>query len=229
VKNVAGAPHVVVYGASGHGKVVADILRVSGVEVRGFVDDNTSKTGEILGLKILGDWQWLRKQAADQEVAVALGIGDNFARRIVMNRCITAGVRLLTVTHPTATIAASVKLSEGAVVMPQVVINADAVIGRGAIINTGAVVEHDCRVGDFAHLSPMAAIGGRVQIGNCTWLGIGSAVIHNINIGAGSIVGAGATVVRDIGDWVVAIGTPARVSREIESRPDNSLPNFEEC
>ena len=207
---------VIVYGASGHGKVVADILQARGIQVEGFVDDDILKAGEVLGLKILGDGKWLVEQAASRPVAVALGIGDNFARRVVLERCIAAGARLLTPVHPSATIARSAILSPGAVVMAQAVINADAVIGRGAIINTGAIVEHDCRVGDFAHLSPKTAIGGQAQVGDFSWLGIGSVVIHGVNVGAGSIVGAGATVVRDIGNWVVAIGTPAHILRDIK-------------
>lgn len=206
---------VIVYGASGHGKVVADILRVCGVEIEGFVDDDPLKHNEFFGLKILGNGKWLMERAARQPVMVALGIGDNFARRTVAGRCAAAGIRLLTAVHPSAVVAASAKISPGVVIMANAVVNADAVIGQGAIVNTAAIVEHDCRIGDFAHLSPKVAIGGHVKVGELSWLGIGSVVIPKIKIGAGSIVGAGATVVRDVGDWVVAIGTPARVVKEL--------------
>jgi sugar O-acyltransferase (sialic acid O-acetyltransferase NeuD family) len=218
VKETASEAHVIVYGASGHGKVVVDILRARGIEVEGFVDDDALKTGELLGLKILGDGKWLVERTARQPATVALGIGDNFARQLVMKHCIASGVQLLTAVHPSATIAPSAKLSSGATVMAHAVVNADAVIGRGAIVNTGAIIEHDCRVGNFAHVSPRVAIGGHVQVGDFSWLGIGSVVIQGMNVGIGSIVGAGATVVCDIGDWVVAIGTPARVFRQIEPR-----------
>ncbi len=209
---------VLVYGASGHGKVVADILWALGIEVAGFIDDDPAKSGELLGLPILGNGIWLAEHAARQKVRVALGIGDNFARQLVMDRCHSAGVELLTAVHPSATIAPSAKLGSGTVVMAQAAINPDAVIGQGVIINTGAIVEHDCRIGDFAHLSPKAAIGGNGTVGNFAWLGIGCTVIHGVDVGAGSMIGAGATVVRDIGEWVVAMGTPARVSREIKRR-----------
>lgn len=207
----------IVYGASGHGRVVADILRVCGIEVEGFIDDDSVKCGEKSYPKILGDGAWLIEQATHRPVAVALGIGDNFARRAVAER-LGAGIRLLTPVHPSATIAASAKISPGAVIMAHAVITADAVIGQGAIINTAAIVEHDCHVGNFAHLSPKVAIGGHVQVGDFSWLGIGSTVIPGIKIGIGSIVGAGATVVRDINDWVVAIGTPARILKELVPR-----------
>lgn len=209
---------VVVYGTGGHGKVIADILRANGIQIAGFLDDNPQKRGDEYGLKILGGAKWLKEEVAGQTIAVALGIGDNFARRAAAERCIAAGAYLLTAVHPSATIAASATISPGAVIMPHAVVNADAVIRQGAIINTGAIVEHDCSVGDFAHLSPRVAIGGNVQVGDLSWLGIGSTIIPNRKVGTGSIIGAGATVIHDIGDWTVAVGTPARVLKELERR-----------
>ncbi len=208
---------VIVYGASGHGKVVADILRACSVEVAGFVDDDPERR-DSSEPKILGDGQWLAARAAHESIAAALGIGDNVTRRAIARRCIAAGIQLLTAVHPSATISPSAKISPGVVVMAHAVVNADAVIGLGAIINTAAVVEHDCHVGEFAHLSPRAAIGGQVEVGEFSWLGIGSTVIPGIKIGAGSIVGAGATVVHDVDDGVVVIGTPARILRRLQTR-----------
>ncbi len=208
----------IVYGASGHGRVVADILRACGVEVEGFVDDDPLAHRPISGLNILGDAVWLAEQAAQRTVAVALGVGDNFDRSAIAERCVKAQIPLLTAVHPSATIAPSAKLSPGVVIMAHAVVNADATVGHGAIINTGAIVEHDCFIGNFAHLSPRVAIGGHVQVGDFSWLGIGSTVIANVKIGAYSIVGAGATVLHDVDDWVVAVGTPARILKELARR-----------
>ena len=208
---------VIVYGASGHGKVVADILRACSVEVAGFVDDDPERRGGSES-KILGDGQWLAARAAQKPVTVALGIGDNATRRAIAHRCIATGVQLLTVVHPAATISPSAKIFPGVVVMASAVVNADAVIGLGAIINTAAIVEHDCHVGEFAHLSPRTAIGGNVEVGELSWLGIGSTVIPGIKIGTASIVGAGATVVQDVDDGVIVIGTPARILRRLQTR-----------
>jgi sugar O-acyltransferase (sialic acid O-acetyltransferase NeuD family) len=209
---------VIVYGASGHGKVVADTLSSCGLEVEGFIDDDPQKCTGGSDLKILGNAKWLAEQAIRRPVAVALGIGDNFCRRTVAESCVKAGVRLVTAIHPSATVALSAKMSRGVVIMAHAVVNADAVIGEGAIINTAAIVEHDCHVGNFAHLSPRVVIGGHVRVGDCSWLGIGSTVIPNIEIGACSIVGAGATVLHDVDDWVVVVGTPARTLKELTRR-----------
>jgi sugar O-acyltransferase (sialic acid O-acetyltransferase NeuD family) len=207
---------VFVYGASGHGKVVADILSACGIEISGFIDDDPHKSGGVYGLEIARDGAWLAKRAST--VAIALGIGDNFARRSVAERCIQNGIALLTAIHPRATISGSAKIAEGVVVMPHAVINADATIGQGAIINTGAIVEHDCKIGDFAHLSPKTALGGNVSVGNFSWLGLGSSVVPNIKIGKGVIVGAGATVLHDVDDWISVVGVPARFLKDLEPR-----------
>jgi sugar O-acyltransferase (sialic acid O-acetyltransferase NeuD family) len=206
---------VIVYGAGGHGKVVADILRACGVEVEGFVDDDPLKCRGLSGLKLLGGSRWLIERAANQSTAVALGIGDNFIRHTVAEQCAGAGIQLVTAIHPSATIAVSAKISSGVVIMAHAVVNPDAAIGQGAIINTAAVVEHDCKVGTFAHLSPNVAIGGNVEVGDFSWLGIGASVIPKIKIGAYSIVGAGATVIHNIDDWTVAVGTPARSLKQL--------------
>jgi sugar O-acyltransferase (sialic acid O-acetyltransferase NeuD family) len=205
----------IVYGASGHGKVVADILRASGVEVEGFIDDNPKLREKSPSFTILGDARWLAREATRRPLSVALGIGDNFARRSVAEYIVRSNAALISALHPSATISPSAKISCGVAVMASAVVNADAVIGRGVIINTAAIVEHDCIVGNYAHLSPKATIGGHVEIGDLAWLGIGSSVIPDLKVGKGSIVGAGATVITDIDEWVVAVGTPARTLKKL--------------
>lgn len=209
---------VFVYGAGGHGKVVAEILRVCGIEIEGFIEDDPEKHGETFGLKVSGDGDWLAERAALRPVSVALGIGDNSTRREIAERCARSDILILTVVHPSATIAPSARISAGGVIMAHAVINPDSVIGPGAIINTAAIVEHDCRVGNFAHLSPRATIGGRVDVADLSWLGMGSTVLPGLRVGTGSIVGAGATVLQDVGDWTVVAGSPARIVRELARR-----------
>jgi sugar O-acyltransferase (sialic acid O-acetyltransferase NeuD family) len=214
VKTTTRESRVFVYGASGQGKVVADILRACGIEVDGFVDDHPEKCNAAFGLRIMGDGQWLVRQAADGPVAVALGVGDNFCRRMIAEKCNKANIQILSAVHPSATVAPSANILPGVVIMAHAVVNSDARIGPGSIINTAAIVEHDCNVGNFTHLSPRVALGGNVQVADMSWLGIGSTVLPGVRIGTGSIVGAGATVIRDVGDWVVVVGTPARILKE---------------
>ena len=211
---------VVVYGASGHGKVVGDILLASkDSSFAGFVDDSAELQGSrILGLPVLGDGHWLQEEARRMKVVVALGVGDNFARQELIVKCRAWGTELATLVHPTAFVSDSARLGPGTVVMAQVAINPDAKIGCGVIVNTGAVIEHDVYIGDFAHVSPKAAMGGASRLGALSHLGIGAVVIQCVNIGIEAIVGAGAVVVHDIPDRVIAYGVPARIHRTLAAK-----------
>jgi len=203
-----------VYGASGHGKVVLDILVASGTEVVGFIDDGRAPGTVVLGRPVAGGGDWLVAEAPRGDVAVALGIGDNAARQRVFERCRAAGATVISAVHPRAIVAASAQIGAGAVLMANAVVNPEAVVGTGAIVNTGAVVEHDCVVGDFAHLSPNAALGGAARLGELSHVGLCAAVLPCKSVGKRSIVGAGAVVARDLPDDVVAAGVPARIVRQ---------------
>lgn len=209
---------IFVYGASGHGKVVGDILlaRKSPTFV-GFIDDRADlRDTRVLGLPVFGDGQWLQEQARVTRVGVALGVGDNFVRRKLAEKCFSWGAELVTLVHPTASVSKSARLGRGTVVMAQATINAEAKIGTGAIVNTSAVVEHDVEIGDFANVSPNAVMGGASRLGTLSHLCMGALAIPCVSIGANTIVGAGSVVVRNIPDGVVAFGVPAHVRRALQ-------------
>lgn len=207
-----------VYGASGHGKVIADILIArKDLSFAGFVDDRDELQGaSVLGSPVCGDGCWLEHEVRKGRVAVALGVADNSARQRLASKCLVWGAELTTVVHPAASVSASARLGPGTVVMAQAVINPNAKIGSGVIVNTAAVIEHDVELGDFAHVSPNAAMGGASRLGVLSHLGIGAVVIHCVSVGAYTVVGAGAVVVRDIPDNVIAFGVPARVQRSLD-------------
>jgi len=203
---------IYVYGAGGHGKVVADLLLAAGLPVIGFVDDCPSRLGStVLDFLVAGNGEWLRAKESREAVAVALGIGDNRARQDVAERCRSWGFEIATAIHPRATVSSSAVTGAGTVVMAGAVINADARLGLGVIVNTGAVVEHDCLLGDYAHLSPNAALGGAARLGPLSHVGLGAVVLPGVAVGSETIIGAGAVVVRNIPERVVATGVPARV------------------
>ena len=208
---------IFVYGAGGHGKVVADIL-ISRKEKQfiGFVDDQDQLTGtEVIGYPILGNGNWLHEQTTKHPVAIVLGIGNSFSRRRVVERCVAWDVPILRAIHCAAVVASSAELGRGTVVMGGAVINGEAKIGHGVIVNTGAVVEHDVEIGDYADISPNASLGGASRFGTVSHLGLGAVVLPGVSVGSESIIGAGAVVLKDLPDKIVAVGVPARILRRM--------------
>jgi sugar O-acyltransferase (sialic acid O-acetyltransferase NeuD family) len=203
-----------VYGAGGHGKVVADAGRAAGLVLAAFIDDDEELAGrEIFGRPVIATSRFEAERDRWLRTEVVLGIGGNRARADAAGRLEREGFSIATVIHPAAVIAPSASIGRGTVVMAGVVVNPDAVVEVGAILNTGCVVEHDCVVGAFAHLSPNAALGGGVVIGQRSHLGLGAVALPLVRIGADVRVGAGAVVIRDVADGLTVVGAPARPVR----------------
>lgn len=197
-----------IIGAGGHGKVVADAMFSAGMPLLGFLDDNPDIIGQqLLGFPVLGMiYQWQEFEADGLFIA----IGNNRIRRMIQQKMESiAHPNWITVIHPKAILAGSVKIGIGTVVMAGAIVNPDTVIGQHVIINTGATVDHDCVIGDYVHIAPGGHLAGSVTIGKNTLIGIGSAVIPGCQIGEDTIVGAGSVVVKDVPSGVIAKGVPA--------------------
>jgi sugar O-acyltransferase (sialic acid O-acetyltransferase NeuD family) len=200
---------LVVYGAGGHGKVVAEILLAGGQQIAGFLDDNPALTGSVLlGFPVLLAAEWLEKNTGAQ---VALGIGNNSQRQGAAQQITKFGGQLITAIHPGAIVAGSARVGSGVLIMPAAALNAECHVADGVIINTGAIVEHDVKVGRYAHLAPRSVLGGGVEIGDFAQIGIGAVVLPGKRIGDHAVIGAGAVVVDDVPSGAVAYGVPARV------------------
>lgn len=196
---------LIIIGASGHGKVVADIARLRGYEDIVFLDDNQNliKCGKY---PVVGKSSEIYK--FDGDVIIAIG---NAKIRQEIQLSIDSS-RLITLIHPDAVVAEDVGISYGSVVMAGVIINSGTTIGKGCIINTASSVDHDCNIGEFSHIAIGAHLAGSVKIGNKTWIGAGAVVSNNIEICDNCMVGAGAVVVKDINKSGIYIGVPARLS-----------------
>lgn len=195
---------IVIIGASGHGKVIADIALKMGYEVVGFLDDNET-VEENCGFPVLGKIKDVAKYKAQCEFVIA--IGNNSIREKIAEQY---DIQWATLIHPTAVIGIDVQVGEGTVVMANAVINPCASIRKHCIINTGAIVEHDNVLEDYVHISPNATLAGTVCIGRKTHIGVGACVKNNITIADNVVVGAGAVIVKDITDAGVYVGVPAR-------------------
>ena len=200
---------LLIIGASGHGKVIADIaLSMGKYREIAFLDDDQS-IKECMGFPVLGCTQELDSFVVAYEMIVA--IGNAQIRQRIMNQIDAVNGTMATLIHPQAVISKFAKIGEGTVVMPGAVINADAVVGRGCIINTAATVDHECRISDYVHISVGAHLAGSVVIGERTWIGIGAVVSNNLAICADCMIGAGAVVVDGISVPGTYMGIPARL------------------
>jgi len=208
---------VAIWGTSGHALVVADIMRCTGHEVVGFLDDlRPERHGtEFCGSTVLGGWSVLDRLRDEAVDALVIAVGANRARAELSARVRETGFRLAAVTHPRATVAQDVHIGSGTIICAGAVISPAARIGEDVIVNTAASVDHECRVANGAHVGPGARLGGCVTVGRGAWIGIGATIRHEIVIGEGAVVGAGAVVVRDVPPGVVVFGVPARVVRSV--------------
>ena len=192
--------HLIIIGAGGHGKVVADIARAVGYRKITFLDDSP-RPG------VSGAVSDFIKYVDSADFVVA--IGSSAVRQRLGQQICERGGRLATLVHPAAVISDSVKIGNGTVIMAGAVVNADAVIGDGVIVNTCASVDHDCSISDYVHVAVGAHVCGTTGIGAHTWIGAGATVINNVNICGYCMIGAGAVVVRDIEESGTYVGIPA--------------------
>ncbi len=202
--------NVVILGAGGHAKVIADIVKKLGDEIIGFLDDNNDIQGSLIydDKKVLGTTQeeFIKKYS---DCYFVIGIGSNKIRKIISNKY--SYLKWYTAIHPNAVIASDAIIGEGSVVMAGAVINSGTIIGRHCIINTCSSLDHDNVLGDFVHISVGAHLAGTVIIGECTWICSGATVINNITINSNNIIGAGAVVINDISDmYGTYVGIPAK-------------------
>lgn len=186
---------LVIIGASGHGKVIADIATKIV-----FLDDNESLS-ECAGFPVVGK----SCQAVDSDGDKIIAIGNAKIRERIQST-----VESVTLVHPDAVVSRRVKIGEGSVVMAGTVINSDATIGKGCIIITGASVDHDCMIGDFAHVSVGAHVAGACHIGERTWVGAGATISNNVNVCSDCMIGAGAVVIKDMNEPGTYICVPVK-------------------
>lgn len=189
--------NVIIIGAGGHSKVIADIIRKNGDFVYGFLDD-ADREGVIGKVSDCTNYK---------NMSFVIGIGNNEVRKKIAEQY--PKLNYYTAIHPAAVIGENVNISEGTVIMANAVINPSSSVGKHCIINTGAIVEHDNVIADYVHLSPGAVLCGTVKVGECTHIGAGAVVRNNVTVTDKVVVGCGACVVKDLKEHGVYMGVPA--------------------
>ncbi len=188
-----------IIGASGHGRVIADIARLNGYDEIEFLDDDTSLTS-------CGVYPVVGKtdKVINNDVFVAIGNPE-------IREQLSIGRKTVTLIHPNAVVAEGVEIGEGTVVMAGAVINPGVTIGKGCIINTSSSVDHDCIIGDFVHISVGAHLCGTVKVGSRSWIGAGAIISNNLTICSNCMIGAGSVVIKNIEKQGTYIGVPAKI------------------
>lgn len=194
---------LIIIGASGHGKVIADIAVRNGYEDIVFLDDDES-VKECGGYLVIGK----STEAGKIDTDVIVGIGNADVRKRIQESI--PNEKLVTLIHPDTVVAEDVVIGKGTVVMAGAVINPGVRIGKGCIINTCSSVDHDCVVGDYVHIAVGSHLCGTVSVGSGTWIGAGATVSNNISICPDCMIGAGAVVVKNIVEAGRYVGLPAK-------------------
>lgn len=192
---------IIIVGAGGHGKVVADIARLNGDEVIGYLDDKEPE--ELPEYNIIGKTNLI---GAEKDIWYFVAIGNPAIRERLMQ----ANCKYYTAIHPRAVVAEDVAIGDGCCIMANAVINSGAAVGRGVIVNTASTVDHDCSISDYVHIAPGANISGTVTVGIRTWIGVGAVVSNNIDICTDVTLGAGTVVVDHITEPGTYVGVPAK-------------------
>ena len=201
---------LLILGAGGHGKVVADAaLACNCWREIAFLDDRSEVLRDVLGCPVVGVFDSLGAWTARFSHAV-VAVGSGRTRIDLIQTATQFGFIVPTIVHPHSTVSPFAVMSPGTVVMAGAVVNADAVVGPGGIINTAATIDHDCRLEAGVHVCPGAHLAGGVTVGARSWIGIGASVKQGARIGCDVTVGAGATVIDDVPDGLIVVGTPAR-------------------
>ncbi len=202
---------LLIIGAGGHGKVVADTAEQSacwsGIV---FIDDGCLKPSFLLQWPVLGTSQDILPKLQPTQYDAAVAIGHNQTRAQWLHKLMVLGFHLPIIQHPQSYISPHAHIGTGTVVFAQAVINIGANIGMGCIINTAASVDHDCRLGNHIHISPGAHLAGQTTVGDYSWLGIGSCTRQQSQIGRHCTIGAGAVVIDSVPDHAIYVGNPAK-------------------
>jgi len=210
--------NILIYGASGHARMIIDIIhKNNSLTIKGFIDSYKS-VGEIIdGYEILGDLEQLPDFIQKLDIkGIVVAIGDNYSRKsaYLKIRERHPDLEFVSIIHPSAILASGASIGEGTVIMANVVINANAKVGKLCILNTSSILGHDSFINDFSSLASSASVAGNVQVGFCSAICLDASVIQNVIIGNNTVIGAKSLVLKSIGDLKKAYGNPITIIKD---------------
>ncbi|WP_342421223.1 acetyltransferase [Paenibacillus sp. FSL E2-0178] len=204
--------NLLILGAGGHGKVVAETAMLTGRWNNIAFLDNDNTLNRVLGIPVIGDFDTYLDHKKTYSNAI-VAVGNNRNRHVWLTKLEKAGYKIPVIIHPSSIVSKFSGIESGTVVLANAVINANASIAQGCILNTSCTIDHDCVIGKGVHISPGVNVSGTVTINDYSWLGVGAKIVNNITIGSNAIVAAGAVVISDIPDSVMVAGVPAQIKK----------------
>lgn len=207
----------VIWGSSGHAKVLSSLISLIGGEIIALFDNNPAAMPSLKNVPLFigeeGFNQWLSCQDNTENVYGLAAIGGSRGndRIEIHNLFLSRGLKLCTLIHPTASVCATSRIGNGSQLLSQSLLAADSLLGESCILNHQASVDHECIIGNGVHLAPSSTLCGCVVLGNNVMIGAGSIILPRVIIGDNTIVGAGSTVTKDLPPNVIVVGTPAKV------------------
>ena len=168
---------VMILGAGGHARVLADVLRLQGSRLVGM----TSNDDDVLG------------RYSPEEIDLVNGVGSigvPLKRRELFERFKSRGYRFTSVIHPSAILGSDVSLGEGVQIMAGVIIQPGTALGDNTLLNTRVSVDHDCVIGSHVHLAPGVILCGGVTVEEGCHVGTGAVVVQGVRIGKNTFVRA---------------------------------------
>jgi sugar O-acyltransferase (sialic acid O-acetyltransferase NeuD family) len=230
------AKPLVILGAGGHGRQIADVVAAINAgralpewDLLGFLDDDLAKAGAVLnGVPVLGGLDWIA-QWQEGPLYAMCGVGNTASRYMLAQRAQAAGVRFCNLVHPSAVLTPHITWGQGIVIAAGAILTNSITVGDHVHMGLATSASHDCVLEGYIKVAPGARLAGGVHVGQGCNIGMGAMVIQGVTIGEWSIVGAGAVVTRDLPPNVTAVGVPARIIKErpagwhLEDQPQSTL------
>ena len=200
---------IILYGASGHAKVISSIIEAMDMFVDIIFDDN-EKVSYLNQYRVINSYD----KNYNPNIPIIISIGDNKIRKKISEKISHPFTILI---HPSSVIDKNTKIKNGSVVFHNAIVQRDSIVGKHCIINSNASIDHDCIINDFVHISPSATLCGNVSVGEGSHIGAGATIIPNIKIGKWCVIGAGAVITKDIPDYSLVVGVPGKIIKILKN------------